>query len=130
VILHAPPQALSYPAAVGQVAYLEHSPNRLHLLVETPAPAYLVVSKVDYPGWRATVGGMPAEVQRANYLFRAVYIPAGQHEVRVWFQPDSVTCGLAISVLTWTGLAAWAVRRWVGRRHAARGAQSAGVSSS
>ena len=60
-----------------------------------------------YPGWRATVDGQPAPIERANYAFRAVYVPAGQHTVQFVFDPLIWKVGLAVSGLTLLGLVGW-----------------------
>jgi hypothetical protein len=75
--------------------------DRLVFQVDTPAPAYLVLSEVYYPGWRATVDGAPAQIYRANTAFRAVYISeTGHHTVELVFAPQSFTLGAAISAVT------------------------------
>jgi hypothetical protein len=86
-----------------------YHPNAIHLTAQTSAEAYLVLSEVYYPGWRAYVNGRPEPVLRANYAFRAVYLEPGYHEVRLVFEPTSWKVGLGISVATWIGLAAWAL---------------------
>jgi hypothetical protein len=63
---------VSSPAMIDLEAF---GPNEIWLRVDTPADAYLVLSEVWYPGWRATVDGVPAQVLRANYAFRAVPSP-------------------------------------------------------
>jgi hypothetical protein len=57
--------------------------------VETDAPvgALLVLNDVWHPWWRADVDGAPAEILKANVLFRAVEVPAGHHTVRFTFHP-------------------------------------------
>jgi uncharacterized membrane protein YfhO len=68
--------------------------------VNTPADAYLVLSEVWYPGWQATVDGIPTPVLRANYAFRAVRLEPGEHQVHVTFVPRSWRLGVAVSGLT------------------------------
>jgi hypothetical protein len=92
-----------------------YRPNSIHLTAETSAEAYLVLSEVYYPGWRAYVDGRAEPVVRANYTFRAVHLEPGYHEVRLVFEPLSWKVGLGISVVTWIGLAAWALFTWRAR---------------
>ena len=71
---------------------------------------FLVVGDVYYPGWKATVDGRRADLLRADYLFQAVHVPAGEHEVRIDFEPASLRAGIAVSFLTLVLLLAWAWR--------------------
>ena len=58
----------------------------------------MVFSEIYYPyGWKAYIDGKPAEIFRANYLLRAMNIPAGQHDIRMEFRPDSVRKGNTIA---------------------------------
>jgi vacuolar-type H+-ATPase catalytic subunit A/Vma1 len=57
-----------------------------------------------YPGWKASVDGDAQPIQRANYLFRAVRVPAGRHTVRFRYQPTSFRAGAAISLAALTGI--------------------------
>ena len=86
-----------------------YGPNAIHLTARTSAEAYLVLSEVYYPGWRADVDGRAEPVLRANYAFRAVYLEPGYHEVRLVFEPLSWKVGLGISLATWVSLAVWAL---------------------
>ena len=56
-------------------------------------PGVLVVTEAFDDGWSAEVDGRPAEVLRANGLFRAVRLGAGRHEVRFRYRPWSVRAG-------------------------------------
>jgi uncharacterized membrane protein YfhO len=95
-----------------------YGPNEIRLRVDAPADAYLVLSEVWYPGWRATVDGVPAQVLRANYAFRAVRLGPGQNEVHLTFAPRSWRLGLAISGLTLLVVVGWVVWRSVLRMRA------------
>jgi len=64
------------------------------------------------PGWRATIDGAPAAVQRANVAFRAVAVPAGRHTIEYLYRPRSITVGLAVSgIALLAALGAAAVER-------------------
>jgi hypothetical protein len=89
-------------------------PNRFTTQVMLDRYGWVVVSDVYYPGWRAFVDGQPQPTLRANYLFRAVAVPAGQHTVTFEYAPLSVTMGLAISaaaIVVWAGLWIFQVAR-------------------
>ena len=59
----------------------EANPNRLSFSITADQPGWLVISDTWYPGWRLWVDGSPAPLYRANYLFRAVRLLEGRHEV-------------------------------------------------
>ena len=70
-----------------------------------------VFSEIYYePDWRAYIDGKPAEYMRANYILRAMVIPAGDHviefrnEAPLFHRMDTVTIiGSIILVLLATG---------------------------
>ncbi|MGE5603276.1 MAG: YfhO family protein, partial [Nitrososphaerales archaeon] len=83
--------------------------------VQAKAPGLLVVADAWYPGWRATVDGQPAEILRANLLYRAVALQPGEHEVVFEYEPRSWRAGVIVSLaallaLIVTGLAAGFIR--------------------
>jgi hypothetical protein len=104
------------PSGAAAIRFDAFGLNEIQLHVETPADAYLVLSEVWYPGWRATVDGVPAPVLRANYAFRAVRLEPGQHQVRLTFAPRSWRIGLAISGLTLLALVGWGGGRSVHKK--------------
>jgi hypothetical protein len=52
-----------------------------------PGGGWLLLNDVWHPWWFATVDGAPADILRANVMFRAVAIPEGSHEARFVFRP-------------------------------------------
>ena len=104
-------------AGVRHIAFVRYGLNEVELAVRTPVSGYLVLSDVYYPGWRATVDGVPAEIQRADYVFRAVLLPPGEHTVRMEFISWPWRVGLATSFVTWAGLVAWAGVVFKRRQH-------------
>ena len=75
----------------GTVRLTSYDSDQAKYEVESAKGGLVVFSEVYYPGWTATVDGLPAEVGRANYVLRALNVPAGKHEVVFTFQPESVS---------------------------------------
>ncbi len=89
----------------SDVSILSYSNNEIELQASTSVAGYLVMSEVYYPGWRVEVDGHPADLKRANYAFRTVFLPPGMHQVRFYFQPTTWTVGAIYSLCTWIALA-------------------------
>jgi len=84
--------------SVAETTLLRHTPNELEWQVTTDEPRWLVISEIYYPaGWKATIDGQPVEIERANYLLRAVHVPGGQHAIRMVFDPAAHQRGVWIS---------------------------------
>ena len=91
------PDVASLPG--GTVTIEDDRPEGLRLRVSTPSPTTLVVRDTFFAGWRATVDGAPAPVWRADLLFRAVPVPAGEHVVEMTFRQATYETGRTISVV-------------------------------
>jgi hypothetical protein len=75
------------------------------------APAFLVLSDVNYPGWRATIDGQPTPIFQTNYVQRGVKVPAGRHVVRFEFHPKSFMLGAGITAASFFGGGYWLFRQ-------------------
>ncbi|HEX9017204.1 MAG TPA: YfhO family protein, partial [Chloroflexota bacterium] len=76
------------------------SANRLRVEVNGASPGFLVLNELSYPGWKAYLDGRQVPVWRANYLFRAIEVPPGDHDIEFSFEPDSLKLGLALFLST------------------------------
>ncbi len=67
--------------------------------VQLDKNSLLTFSEIMYPGWRALLDGQPAPLFTADHVFRAVYVPAGGHEVEFSYQPSWAKPSLLAAVL-------------------------------
>ncbi len=79
------------------VRIIEYDPHRVVVEAELEGAGFLFLSDTFYPGWRARVDSEERRIYRANYLFRAVPLPAGRHTVEFIFTPLSFKIGLGLS---------------------------------
>jgi hypothetical protein len=66
--------------------------------VSLTQPGYLLQREAFYPGWRARVDGLETPLVRADSVFRAVALPAGEHDVEIYFDSSSFKRGALISL--------------------------------
>ncbi len=105
---------LNTPAAVdwtGQAKLLTMSDTQVEVQTETTAPALLILSDVNYPGWQAWVDGKSTPIVQTNYVQRGVPVPAGKHIVRFEFHPFSFRLGSGITILSLLGASCWLIQR-------------------
>jgi hypothetical protein len=93
----------------GIVTWQSRTPEYLALSAETQRPCVLVLSELDYPGWRAAVDAAPAAILRADGILRAISLPAGRHDVTLTYRPASVAWGAAISAISLLALLGWLI---------------------
>lgn len=100
----APAAGAGSTAGAPRVTISAYEPTAISLRADTPAPAFLVLSEAHHPAWRAFVNGQEAPVLRANYLFRAIALGSGRHDVALVFDPPLVRASRVVSMLAWGGL--------------------------
>lgn len=71
----------------GSVRIKRYANTEIVLEAECPDGGFVVLNDLWHPWWFAEVGGRPAQLHRANVLFRAVEVPAGRVEIRLTFRP-------------------------------------------
>lgn len=91
-------------AATALVPRETDLPSSLEIKTSNANDGFLVVSDLWYPkGWSATLDGEPVKIYRADYGLRGVYVPAGEHVIRMVYAPSEVKAGF---LLSWVSLVA------------------------
>ncbi len=84
----------------GKASIVEtDDPNMVLIKSIAPVDGWVVLSDTWFPGWKASVDDDPTQIYRADFLFRAVRIPAGEHQIRFEYRPSSVRIGFYLSLM-------------------------------
>jgi hypothetical protein len=89
VLLEDAPSGAPNAAPSGTARILRYHNTDIEIDADAPGGGFVVLNDVWHPWWRASVDDKPAEILKANVLFRAVLVPPGKHVVRFTFQPFS-----------------------------------------
>ena len=85
------------PAA--KIAVKTYQPNEIVYQTSSATPQLAVMSEIYYPhGWKFYIDGKETDYIKADYLLRAVHVPAGKHEIRMAFEPEVIQKGKTISL--------------------------------
>ena len=85
--------------AMCPATIVEYSPNKVICMTDCPYAGFFVLSDNWHPDWRVFTDGDEQELFRANHTFRAVYVPAGEHEVVFMYISTYYRTGRVISVI-------------------------------
>lgn len=78
--------------AADFIRMTSYAPNELRYHYSVSAARTAIFSEVYYPdGWTATVDGAPLDLFRANWIFRAANLPAGEHDIVMRYEPKIYT---------------------------------------
>ncbi len=82
-----------------QVNVVAYENDRVTMDVSTSAAGLLVMSDVYDSGWQVRVDGELSPLYRANYAYRAVFVPVGSHLVQFDYRPSSFAWGGRLTIL-------------------------------
>lgn len=99
------PQLKERYSTAGSIALVEYAPNYLRYEYDSPAEALALFSEIYYPdGWTAYIDGVEADYFTADYILRAMELPAGRHTVEWKFRAPN--WGVASAI---TGISSWLI---------------------
>lgn len=92
------------PVQADSTAFInltKYEPNELEFKSQSKTPQLAVFSEIYYPhGWKVSVDGKEVPYIKADYLLRAVHVPAGSHQIRMVFEPEVIEKGKWLSLLS------------------------------
>jgi hypothetical protein len=94
-------------------ALTRDEPHHVRLRVRADQPGLCLLNDTYAPGWVARVDGKRAAIYRANGLFRAVALEAGEHTIDFYYRPWTFYAGAFLSAVGVLGLLAYTLWRLV-----------------
>ncbi len=101
----------------GSISLASYAPNHLVYNYSSTGESLVIFSEIYYPkGWVAKIDGNEVPYFRANYIFRAMEVPAGEHTLEFEFRPAAYYVGnkimLVCSILILLGFVAAAYQTY------------------
>lgn len=91
--------------SIATIQLVKHKPNHLIYSSENSKNGFAVFSENYYEnGWKAYVDGNETRIFRANYVLRAIQLPAGKHSIEFKFEPQVVKTGSTIALISSIGM--------------------------
>jgi hypothetical protein len=86
------------PDSTASIELTEYQPNKLTYAFESQVDQLTVFSEIYYDkGWNAYLDGKKVPHFRADYVLRAMVVPAGKHEIEFRFEPKVFAVGEKVS---------------------------------
>lgn len=76
------------------------TPKQIKGSIEVPSNRVLFFSIPFDRGWHGLLNGEEVPLQKVNIGFTGMMLPAGKHQVELYYEPPFVKLGMAISLLT------------------------------
>ncbi|WP_240676105.1 YfhO family protein [Botryobacter ruber] len=93
--------AKNFSSEGAAIKLTEYQPDYLKYEATTPQQAFAVFSEVYYAdGWQAYIDGQAVDHIRANYILRALPVPAGKHTIEFRFAPQAYAIGNTVSLVS------------------------------
>ncbi len=101
-----PPPLSPLRTDTSSLQVLAYNGKRIEVDTQLSQPMYLLLNDRFEPEWKAEINGKPAPVLRANFVFRAVPLPAGNSKVVFRYQPTVWPVYLQLATMLVLGIAA------------------------
>lgn len=89
--------------STDKISLISYKPNELIYESNTKNEGLAVFSEIYYnvrDEWKVTINGKPADLLRADYVLRALRVPAGKHTIKFRFEPVSIAVGSKVDLIS------------------------------
>jgi uncharacterized membrane protein YfhO len=104
IVLDTKPTFESKSGFVGKAVIEKYTPDVINIRVNAVNKGLLLLTDSYYPGWEAKVDGISTLIYRADYSFRAIEVPQGNHEIEFSYFPPSFRIGIYLAIIGLLGI--------------------------
>lgn len=97
LLLKSNPEIFIDENSTGEAKLLSYTPNIVLFETNTNGNSILFISDNYYPDWDVFIDGKKEKIIKADYAFRAVAVPKGEHKVEFIYDPKSFKLGMKLS---------------------------------
>lgn len=104
LILSEDPDITRFTKLNSSIKLITYKPNTVEVLAHSDKDSLLFITDNFDSGWKAKVDDSISKIYIADYTFRAVAVPKGNHKVKFYYEPESINNGLILSGIVLTSL--------------------------
>lgn len=93
-----PDVKFTLPKNPGKVEFLRSFAGQTIVKTNSEENGLLFLSETYFPGWKAYVDGKQVPIMRADYAFKSIVIPKGNHTVKFNYDPISFKIGVIVTI--------------------------------
>jgi Bacterial membrane protein YfhO len=97
VVVEAPPRAISPQGSTLNITNYDSTSYTIR--TDAPAEFLLKLAVPFYTGWKASVDDAAVAAYPADEALQGVFVPAGRHQVKFWFEQPGFRGSVALSVV-------------------------------
>ena len=91
---------LGSPSNIGSVSLKTVTNHKIIAETSCDQSACLIVSNTYDENWQAFIDEIPTKIQRTNLCMQSVFVPSGQHKVRLQYASPAFELGYKISLIS------------------------------
>src|SRR3989344_98004 len=83
---------------------INFTPNEVLIKTNSESDSILLLTDSFYPGWKAFMDNVETKIFRADYTFRAINVPKGEHNIIFVYDPMSFRLGIYLAIIGVAGV--------------------------
>lgn len=86
-------------AETNELSDIAVEPGAWHFTAKTDRGSFLFINQTNYPGWVAKIDGIRVKTFHADYLFQAIFVPKGKHDIILKYESKPLINGAFLTII-------------------------------